>query len=34
MREMSNKGLGATSVTDSDGRVLGVFTDWRFAPFD
>ena len=27
MREMSNKGLGATSVTDSDGRVLGVFTD-------
>ena len=27
MREMSSKGLGATSVTDSDGRVLGVFTD-------
>ena len=27
MREMSTKGLGATSVTDSDGRVLGVFTD-------
>jgi arabinose-5-phosphate isomerase len=27
MREMSNKGLGATSVTDADGRVLGVFTD-------
>jgi arabinose-5-phosphate isomerase len=27
MREMSNKGLGATSVTDAEGRVLGVFTD-------
>ena len=27
MREMSNKGLGATAVTDADGRVLGVFTD-------
>jgi arabinose-5-phosphate isomerase len=27
MREMSNKGLGATSVTDADGRILGVFTD-------
>jgi arabinose-5-phosphate isomerase len=27
MREMSNKGLGATSVTDGEGRVLGVFTD-------
>lgn len=27
MREMSSKGLGATSVTDADGRVLGVFTD-------
>ncbi len=27
MREMSNKGLGATSVTDADGHVLGVFTD-------
>ncbi len=27
MREMSNKGLGATSVTDADGRLLGVFTD-------
>ncbi len=27
MREMSSKGLGATSVTDVDGRVLGVFTD-------
>lgn len=27
MREMSSKGLGATSVTDGDGRVLGVFTD-------
>ena len=27
MREMSSKGLGATSVTDTDGRVLGVFTD-------
>ena len=27
MREMSSKGLGATSVTDDDGRVLGVFTD-------
>jgi arabinose-5-phosphate isomerase len=27
MREMSRKGLGATSVTDADGRVLGVFTD-------
>ena len=27
MREMSNKGLGATSVTDAEGHVLGVFTD-------
>jgi len=27
MREMSSKGLGATSVTDAAGRVLGVFTD-------
>ena len=27
MREMSTKGLGATSVTDADGRVLGIFTD-------
>ena len=27
MREMGSKGLGATSVTDADGRVLGVFTD-------
>jgi arabinose-5-phosphate isomerase len=27
MREMSNKGLGATAVTDGEGRVLGVFTD-------
>lgn len=27
MREMSSKGLGATSVTDADGRVLGIFTD-------
>ena len=27
MREMSIKGLGAASVTDADGRVLGVFTD-------
>ncbi len=27
MREMSSKGLGATSVTDEDGQVLGVFTD-------
>ncbi|PVE42011.1 KpsF/GutQ family sugar-phosphate isomerase [Limnohabitans planktonicus] len=27
MREMSSKGLGASSVVDQDGRVLGVFTD-------
>jgi arabinose-5-phosphate isomerase len=27
MREMSSKGLGATSVTDAHGRVMGVFTD-------
>jgi arabinose-5-phosphate isomerase len=27
MREMSAKGLGATSVVDSDARVLGIFTD-------
>ena len=27
MREMSNKGLGATAVTNADGQVLGVFTD-------
>jgi arabinose-5-phosphate isomerase len=27
MREMSNKGLGASSVVDAQGRVLGVFTD-------
>ena len=27
MREMSNKGLGVTSVTDANGCVLGVFTD-------
>jgi arabinose-5-phosphate isomerase len=27
MREMSSKGLGATSVTNAHGRVLGVFTD-------
>jgi arabinose-5-phosphate isomerase len=27
MREMSSKGLGATSVTDAQGHVLGVFTD-------
>jgi arabinose-5-phosphate isomerase len=27
MREMSHKGLGASSVVDAEGRVLGVFTD-------
>jgi arabinose-5-phosphate isomerase len=27
MREMSSKGLGATSVVDDGGRVLGIFTD-------
>jgi arabinose-5-phosphate isomerase len=27
MREMSSKGLGASSVVDTEGRVLGVFTD-------
>jgi arabinose-5-phosphate isomerase len=27
MREMSSKGLGATSVVDEGGRVLGIFTD-------
>ncbi|WP_140633765.1 KpsF/GutQ family sugar-phosphate isomerase [Methylibium rhizosphaerae] len=27
MREMSNKGLGATAVADEAGRVLGIFTD-------
>ncbi len=27
MREMSTKGLGATSITDAQGHVLGVFTD-------
>ena len=27
MREMTGKGLGATAVTDGDGRVLGIFTD-------
>jgi arabinose-5-phosphate isomerase len=27
MREMSHKGLGASSVVDADGLVLGVFTD-------
>ena len=27
MREMSHKGLGATSVVSADGQVLGVFTD-------
>jgi len=27
MREMSGKGLGASSVVDAEGRVLGVFTD-------
>ena len=27
MREMSRKGLGASSVVDADGHVLGIFTD-------
>lgn len=27
MREMSAKGLGASAVTDAQGRVLGIFTD-------
>ncbi len=27
MREMSAKGLGASAVTDAEGRVLGIFTD-------
>src|SRR5437763_14774264 len=27
MREMSRKGLGASSVVDASGRVLGIFTD-------
>ena len=27
MREMSDKGLGATAVVDGDNRVLGIFTD-------
>ena len=27
MREMTDKGLGATAVTDGDGQVLGIFTD-------
>ena len=27
MREMTDKGLGATAIADADGRVLGIFTD-------
>jgi arabinose-5-phosphate isomerase len=27
MREMSAKGLGATSIVDSDGQLMGIFTD-------
>jgi len=27
MREMSNKGLGASAIVDADQRVLGIFTD-------
>jgi arabinose-5-phosphate isomerase len=27
MREMSNKGLGATAVVDADAKVVGIFTD-------
>jgi arabinose-5-phosphate isomerase len=27
MREMSDKGLGATAVVDEDGRAIGIFTD-------
>ena len=27
MREMTDKGLGATAVADDEGRVLGIFTD-------
>jgi len=27
MREMSQKGLGATAVTDEQGGILGIFTD-------
>jgi arabinose-5-phosphate isomerase len=27
MREMSDKGLGASSIVDGEGRVLGIFTD-------
>ncbi len=27
MREMSDKGLGATAIVDTDARVLGIFTD-------
>src|SRR3569623_578095 len=27
MRIMSGKGLGASAVTDADGKVLGIFTD-------
>ena len=27
MREMTDKGLGATAVVDDDGQVLGIFTD-------
>ena len=27
MREMTDKGLGATAVADAEGRVLGIFTD-------
>jgi arabinose-5-phosphate isomerase len=27
MREMSNKGLGASAIVDGEGRVLGIFTD-------
>ncbi len=27
MREMTDKGLGATAVADTEGRVLGIFTD-------
>ncbi|HWI81492.1 KpsF/GutQ family sugar-phosphate isomerase [Ramlibacter sp.] len=27
MREMSDKGLGASAVVDAEGRVLGIFTD-------
>ncbi|MBP6776599.1 MAG: KpsF/GutQ family sugar-phosphate isomerase [Piscinibacter sp.] len=27
MREMTDKGLGATAIADAEGRVLGIFTD-------